>query len=233
MTSPLAQAPDASTPPTPAELSAALEIEVYDQEGHTKTLGEVVQGRRTALIFIRHFWCLNCQAYVRCLSEAVPPSNLPTNVQADPVLVIGCGSYQPIKTYAEQASSLYPIYTDPSLRLHKIFRFKSNLSEGSGAQRDYMRNAGGMVSRIVGGIKGALGNLQHLNHTGPKALNGGEVVVSAEGECEYIYRMQNTVDHTDISRMAELLGAKYLEPGPEAQDQKVCEDAGQGGKPKA
>ena len=30
-----------------------------------------------------------------------------------------------------------------------------------------------------GGIKGALGNLQHVNSVGPKALNGGEVVLSA------------------------------------------------------
>jgi hypothetical protein len=74
---------------------------------------------------------------------------------------------------------LYPIYTDPSLALHKIFKFKSNLSEGSGEQKDYMRDAGSMMSRVFGGIKGALGNLQHVNQTGPKALNGGEIVISA------------------------------------------------------
>jgi hypothetical protein len=42
-----------------------------------------------------------------------------------------------------------------------------------------MRNAGSTMSRIFGGIKGALGNLQHVNSVGPKALNGGEVVLSA------------------------------------------------------
>jgi len=45
-----------------------------------------------------------------------------------------------------------------------------------------MRNAGSTMSRIFGGIKGALGNLQHVNSVGPKALNGGEVVLSA-GKC--------------------------------------------------
>jgi len=101
--------------------------------------------------------------------------------QQCPVLVIGCGSYQPIDTYAANSSSKYPIYTDPSLRLHKLFQFKSNLAEGKAGdeQRDYMRNAGSTMSRIFGGIKGALGNLQHVNSVGPKALNGGEVVLSA------------------------------------------------------
>lgn len=42
-----------------------------------------------------------------------------------------------------------------------------------------MRDAGSTVSRVFGGIKGALGNLGHLGQTGPKALNGGEVVLSA------------------------------------------------------
>jgi hypothetical protein len=42
-----------------------------------------------------------------------------------------------------------------------------------------MRDAGSTGARIWGGIKGALGNLQHVNSVGPKALNGGEVVVSA------------------------------------------------------
>jgi hypothetical protein len=51
-----------------------------------------------------------------------------------------------------------------------------------------------------------------------------------DGECEYIYRMQNTVDHTDVEKLAELLGAKYVEPGPEAKDQKVCNGAGENGK---
>jgi hypothetical protein len=45
-----------------------------------------------------------------------------------------------------------------------------------------------------------------------------------EGECEYIYRMQNTVDHTNIRELARLLGAKYVEPGAGEQKQ-MCEQA--------
>jgi hypothetical protein len=164
------------------------------------------------------------------------------------VLIIGCGSYQPIDTYAAQSSSLYPIYTDPTLRLHSIFDFKSNLAEGKAGdeKRDYMRDAGGAMSRVWGGIKGALGHLEHINSVGPKALNGGEVIVSAgefflnnraffgvsfakdvmtEGECEYIYRMQNTVDHTDISKLASLIGVECVVPKAEEQTKVACGDS--------
>jgi hypothetical protein len=34
--------------------------------------------------------------------------------------------------------------------------------------------------------------------------------VGIDGECEYIYRMQNTVDHTNVSKLAELIGVKVV-----------------------
>jgi len=76
---------------------------------------------------------------------------------------------------------LYPIYTDPSNRLHALFNFKWTLEESkSGVQKkDYMGDAGGVMYRIWGGLKYALGSIQHVQQVGPTRLNGGEVVVSA------------------------------------------------------
>ncbi|CAN9160812.1 unnamed protein product [Alternaria alternata] len=195
-----ADTPNVDSPrklPTAEELSEALKIDVYDRKGKTKALGDLVKGQRTVLVFIRHFF-----------------------------LVVGCGSHQPIDTYATNSSSKYPIYTDPTLRLHKLFKFKSNLAEGKAGneQRDYMRNAGSTMSRIFGGIKGALGNLQHVNSVGPKALNGGEVVLSADGECEYMYRMQNTVDHTNIAELAKMIGAEYIPVDGEEKKAQTCNE---------
>lgn len=51
-----------------------------------------------------------------------------------------------------------------------------------------MENAGSAVSRIFGGIKGALGKLQHTTYIGPKALNGGEVVIAAG-----MYQLKDTL----------------------------------------
>jgi hypothetical protein len=106
-----------------------------------------------------------------------------------------------------------------------LFKFKSNLSQGDGSEpRDYMRDAGGVVARWFSGVKAALGSLQNLPYVGPKSQNGGEVILSAgefkspcfhvvtlmayaEGECEFISRMQTTVDHINVSELATLLGA--------------------------
>lgn len=83
------------------------------------------------------------------------------------------------------------------------------------------------MSRLFGGIKGALGNLQHTPYIGPKGLNGGEMIISAgncesilslhittnyskEGRCEYMYRMQNTVDHTNVAELAKFIGVELV-----------------------
>lgn len=206
-TPPLADKADAHHPPTPAELAEALTVHIYDRAGSTTSLGDLVKTKRSVLIFTRHFWCLNCQAYVRAICAALPPARLPANTQ---ILIIGNGSYQPIDEYAKVTTSVYPIYTDPTRRIHSLFKFNSNLREGAAgeSQRDYMRDAGGVLSRILGGIKGALGNLQHTNYIGPKALNGGELILDADGGCEYMYRMQNTVDHTNVIDLVRLVGVQ-------------------------
>jgi hypothetical protein len=48
-------ASDAFTPLTRDELSDAQKIEVYDREGKTQTLGGLIEGKRSLLIFTRHF----------------------------------------------------------------------------------------------------------------------------------------------------------------------------------
>lgn len=58
--------------PTADELSEALKVDVYDREGKTKTLGELVKGQRTVLVFTRHF-CECCSTagfmcYARIIS---------------------------------------------------------------------------------------------------------------------------------------------------------------------
>ncbi|KAF3050146.1 hypothetical protein E8E11_010019 [Didymella keratinophila] len=192
--------------PTSNELQEALNVEVYDRVGEKQPLGDIIKGKRSVLIFTRHFWCLNCQAYVRIISEKLPPSSLPANTQ---ILIISNGSYQPIDTYAKTTSSAYPIYTDPTCRLHKIFKFKSALKEqGYGEEKkDYMKDAGTAMNRVFGGIKAALGDIRNTPYIGPKAQNGGEVIIAAEGTCEYMCRMQNTVDHTNVADLVQIVGA--------------------------
>lgn len=152
------------------------------------------------------------------------------------VIVIGCGTYQPIDAYLTKTASPYSIYSNPSLSLYQLLNFKSSLAgQGDQPTKDYMQSSGSYLSRVMGGVKGALGDMGNINNVGPKSQNGGEVIINKsefspipfrrgasspkernavaecvanglDGECEYIYRMQNTVDHTSLAELASLLG---------------------------
>lgn len=140
--------------------------------------------------------------------------------------------------------SKYPIYGDPSNRLHAIFKFKWTLKGGKAGEpkKDYMGEAGGLVSRIFGGIAYGLTHLQEINQSGPHSLDGGEVVISAgeyrflsgwnglllmclDGKCEFIHRMQNTEDHANVSELASVLGAKFDRAVKQEKPEKACDES--------
>jgi hypothetical protein len=114
---------EAQAHPTPDELNEALKVKVYDREGKTITLGELTKGKRSVLIFTRHYCtytlqssspiltskgCLNCQAYVRAISQSTPPSKLPENTQSTPIPIFSTLSD------CDQSSSLATVPTNPS-----------------------------------------------------------------------------------------------------------------------
>lgn len=114
---------EAQSHPSPDELNEALNVKVYDREGKTTTLGELTKGKRSVLIFTRHYCtytlqpssliltskgCLNCQAYVRAISQSIPPSKLPENTQSKPLSIFSTSSD------CDQSSSLATVPTNPS-----------------------------------------------------------------------------------------------------------------------
>ncbi|KAG5976360.1 hypothetical protein E4U55_007342 [Claviceps digitariae] len=70
--------------------------------------------RRTLLIFIRHFYCGNCQEYLRSVAESITLEALNTIPVTTSIVVIGCGDPALIDMYTETTNWPYAIYTDPS-----------------------------------------------------------------------------------------------------------------------
>ena len=46
---------DPDAPLTADQLEAASSVEIFDQDGKKSTFGELIQGKRTVAVFIRHF----------------------------------------------------------------------------------------------------------------------------------------------------------------------------------
>ena len=69
------------------------------------------------------------------------------------VSIIGCGDYELIESYVKETGSKYPLYTDPSQKLHKAFGFARTLALGK--KPDYMSFGiwRGVMKGISSGIK--------------------------------------------------------------------------------
>jgi len=48
------------------------------------------------------------------------------------------------------------------------------------------------------------------------------LLMSIDGKCEFVHRMQNTEDHADVSELASVLGAKFDGAAKYEKPDKAC-----------
>ncbi|QUC16153.1 uncharacterized protein UV8b_00394 [Ustilaginoidea virens] len=108
---------------------------VLDRDGKSRTFKSLYSGnnvaRRVLVIFIRHFFCGNCQEYLRTLSESVTPEALLRLPVSTFVAVVGCGDPALIDMYAEATGCPFPIYTDPTRSIFDQLGMTKTLALGS------------------------------------------------------------------------------------------------------
>lgn len=73
---------------------------------------------RTVLLFIRHFWCGQCQDYMQSsISQLDPDAVAASNIR---VVVISCGSWKIIKSYKRLFQCPFEVYVDAPRRLYQL-----------------------------------------------------------------------------------------------------------------
>ncbi|KAL2196159.1 AhpC/TSA antioxidant enzyme-domain-containing protein [Corynascus similis CBS 632.67] len=163
---------------------------VLDKDGKSHTFRSLYTGRHTArrvlIIFIRHFFCGNCQQYLRIVSESITPQSLLSLPSAGGgggkeagkgigttfICVVGCGDPALIDMYANATGCPYPIYADPTRRLYAELGMVRTLALGP--RPDYMRVS--LAKIILDSIAQGLGQVgKGLAHKGGDAKQvGGE-----------------------------------------------------------
>lgn len=131
---------------------------VLDADGKSHTFKSLYSGtnvaRRVLVIFVRHFFCGNCQEYLRMLSASVTPEALLGLPVPTFIAVVGCGAPELINAYVAQTNCPYPVYADPTRRLYTELGMVRTLAMGS--RPAYMQNktvAHTVMSGIVQGLK--------------------------------------------------------------------------------
>ncbi|KAK9782567.1 hypothetical protein AB5N19_09144 [Seiridium cardinale] len=126
---------------------------VLDESGKSHTFKSLYTGpnvaRRVLIVFIRHFFCGNCQEYLRQLSAAIPPESLLQLPVSTSIAVIGCGSHKLIQAYLQETGCSYPVYADNTQHLYKELGMIRTLAAGD--RPAYMQKKS-MAQTVVSGI---------------------------------------------------------------------------------
>lgn len=149
--------------PDRATLAAAYNIPIYAADGTPMPFGQLyhqatAQHTRQLIIFIRHFYCGACQAYLKAISDNITMQEYFSIPTPTSIVVIGCGHPELIPFYKLKTGCPFPIYAEPTRALFK--RLGMVLSVNIGMKRpEYMKDispvawAAGQITTIRRGVK--------------------------------------------------------------------------------
>ena len=91
--------------PTSIDLITAAGLKVTGENGEEILFGDLFRYRKVIVIFIRYFWCLFCEDYVRSISNSVTPEIL-KNKGVD-LILIGNGTPGMMRVYKSTPLSIF------------------------------------------------------------------------------------------------------------------------------
>lgn len=192
-----------SKPPSKSDLQRVADLPVLDASGKSHTFKSLYEGKpKLLIIFIRHFFCGNCQEYLRTLASVLTPESLKALPTPTEILVIGCGQPELIPMYTKETSCPFPIYADPTKELYKVLGMTRSLDLGPKSP-EYMQMS--LPTAIITSFLQAL-------RAGSKALKGGSFdqlggeFILEDGRAVWCHRMKNTRDHAEFCVMRSELG---------------------------
>ncbi|KAI1327329.1 hypothetical protein F5Y16DRAFT_198823 [Xylariaceae sp. FL0255] len=155
--------------PTQEDLKGIENYTVLDRDGKTRPFKSLYSGRnvprRVLIIFVRHFFCDNCQEYLRTLSASISPDELLSLPVSTFVAVIGCGSHELIDAYIKETNCPFPVYADPTRRLYTELGMVRTLTMGP--KPAYLQKRT-MAHTVLSGLRQGLKQI----HTGLASKNG-------------------------------------------------------------
>ncbi|KAF8880384.1 AhpC/TSA antioxidant enzyme-domain-containing protein [Mucidula mucida] len=195
-----------STFPDQAALSSGMELQVFDAKGQLVSFDSILPASgKTVVVFIRHFFCGICKAYVEDLARL--PSDVLTQSGVQ-IVVIGCGQWQPIASYAQDTKFTGKIYADPSRKLYRSLGMTvENLSgtPSGETKRSYIKTST-LTNALQSIYKGPLSHPSLMGKQGNISQLGGDFIFGPNKELTFCSRMKHTEDHVEISELMKEAG---------------------------
>ena len=212
--------PDLSTTlsddcPDRATLAAVYDLPIYRADGSAQPFGSLYDPsyalhQRQLILFVRHFYCGACQAYLAALSKAITKDDYFSIPVPTSIFVIGCGQPDLISQYKKFTDCPFPIFADPSRQLFK--KLGMNISANIGTQRpEYMKDisaaawGAGQITQIRKSLKDPEGIRKRDVLRGGNPMQIGGEFLFDEGEVVWCHRMRNFRNHAEVSVLRKLL----------------------------
>ncbi|EMC98566.1 hypothetical protein BAUCODRAFT_51664, partial [Baudoinia panamericana UAMH 10762] len=204
------EAMDLYAHPSHDTLQAAGAMVLQDEHGKDTPFSQLTESGTNnstspvhLIVFIRHFFCGNCEEYTRALTRTFPSPS--THNPPFTLSIIGCGDHKTIPDYRKRTGCSFPMYADPSRQLYIKLGMSYNLSLGDKGPPAYMTT--GLAQTAVTGLWNVLMNGVG-GMTGQKGgdfkQNGGEWLFQG-GELKWCHRMSHTRDHAEVAELEKVL----------------------------
>jgi hypothetical protein len=206
LNAPEGEAPTTNDLPTAEVLAKLNDISVFDGEGKSHSFRSVYAADddidHNLIIIVRHFFCGNCQDYIRHLASELPPSALPPRTR---ITIFSHGTPELIPGYVKATNCPYPMYTDPTQNLHELLGLARTLNLGK--KPGYIKMS--LPKMVFTGIYQGLSSKKNALKGGDSWQVGGEFLVERVGEdwkVTWGHRMKTTRDHAEADTLKEVLG---------------------------
>lgn len=199
--------------PTEKDIKKCEDMLVLGADGESRPFKSLYSGEgvasRQLIIFVRHFFCGNCQEFLRTLSASVTPDALLALPTPTFITVVGCGRPELIPMYAQTTNCPFPIFADPTTKLYAQLGMSRTLSMGP-KRPEYIR--AGMVSTTVQSMVQCIKSGKGIVQGGDLRQVGGEMLFEDE-QVTWVHRMKNTRDHAEIDQLRRVLGLTGKDEG--------------------
>ncbi|GAB1521634.1 hypothetical protein RhiTH_004731 [Rhizoctonia solani] len=189
--------------PDEDQLRLASEMYVYDENSRPVRFGDIFMGQKTAICFIRHFWCPLCQDYMSSIVHLTEPSLV--KKAGVKLVIIGNGSPSMLKSYKTDIFKCpYEMYTDPDRALYNALGMTLRTNDGGSDEEkgSYVKHGTFTGTMLV--LKRAM--KMPLANAGDIKQLGGEFILGPGLNCSFASRMHTTRSHIPIRNLLQAAG---------------------------
>ena len=185
--------------PLPDDLRSCT---VVSSDEQTATIGELVDGQATLLVFVRHFGCIGCSENIGLLQPRLKElEGLDTRI-----IIIGCGAPAYIEGFKERHRLLFTpaeVFSDASLATHQAAGLMYSIWGGF-RPRALLEQVRAFVNgNVSSGVQGDI------------KQQAGAIYTDTSGCVRLYHRNESLGDHVSPQKVVDTALAAWLDTNPD------------------